>query len=254
MSSRDSLTQTGRMETTTTTGDHERTLEKDENVALALAHSTTLAGKGDQTEDEREAKVDAVICPIARNASLMKELDVAEGNVADLLEVAAGALEDLAGIDSLDVSKVEDSTKEFLGLVSAVHECLSSKANLIRDYTPYPRSIYGPRKELELLHEKARFLRSTLASMSRDQLINETPPDTTRDARSSPAGIATATTFNAVGGDASVAEGLAPTVGSPKDMAPTAGSPKDMDVVFDLPVEGNPVDAAEVGAGGQTAP
>lgn len=105
-------------------------------------------------------------CPIAKNAALLEELDVAEGKVAELLEVAAGALDELAGVESLDNAKVEASTKHFLGLVSTVHGCLASKASLIRDYTPYPRSIYGPRKELELLQEKARFLRSELASMA----------------------------------------------------------------------------------------
>lgn len=108
------------------------------------------------------------MCPIARNGALLDELDIAEGKVAELLEVAAGALDELAGVESLDNAKVEESTKHFLALVSSVHESLLSKASLIRDYTPYPRSIYGPRRELELLHEKARFLRSELASMSRD--------------------------------------------------------------------------------------
>lgn len=107
-------------------------------------------------------------CPIAKNAALLKELDVAEGKVAELLEVAARALDELAGVESLNSAKVEASTKEFLGLVSSVHDTLSSKSSLVRDYTPYPRSIYGPRKELELLHEKARFLRATLASVSRE--------------------------------------------------------------------------------------
>ena len=105
-------------------------------------------------------------CPISRNASLLQELDVAEEKVAELLEVAAGTLDELAAIESIDDAKVELLTKRFLELVSSVHGCLSSKANLVRDYTPYPRSIYGPRKELELLHEKADFLRSELACMA----------------------------------------------------------------------------------------
>eukprot|EP00903_Cladosiphon_okamuranus_P013338 g12431.t1 len=105
-------------------------------------------------------------CPIAKNAALLEELDGAEGKVAELLEVAAEALDELAGVESLDSAKVEASTKQFLGLVSSVHDTLSSNAALIRDYTPYPRSIYGPRKELELLHEKARFLRATLANLA----------------------------------------------------------------------------------------
>lgn len=105
-------------------------------------------------------------CPIAKNAALLEELDVAEGKVAELLEVAAEALDELARVESLDTAKVEASTKRFLGLVSSVHGTLSSNASLIRDYTPYPRSIYGPRKELEILHEKARFLRETLANLS----------------------------------------------------------------------------------------
>lgn len=129
----------------------------------AAARKKDAGSKGGEKADE---EVDDSTCPIAKNAALLKELDVAEGKVADLLEVAAGALDELAGVESLDHAKVEASTKQFLGLVSEVHGCLSSKASLIRDYTPYPRSIYGPRKELELLHEKARFLRSTLASMS----------------------------------------------------------------------------------------
>ncbi|CAM9730401.1 unnamed protein product [Ectocarpus fasciculatus] len=108
-------------------------------------------------------------CPIAQNAALLEELDAAEGKVAELLEVAADALDELAGVESLDSTKVEASTKKFLELVSSVHGTLSSKAELIRDYTPYPRSIYGPRKELELLHEKARFLRTTLAELSKEQ-------------------------------------------------------------------------------------
>lgn len=107
-------------------------------------------------------------CPIAKNAALLEELDVAEGKVAEMLEVAARALDELAGVELLNSAKVEASTKEFLGLVSSVHDILSSKSSLVRDYTPYPRSIYGPRKELELLHEKARFLRATLASVSRE--------------------------------------------------------------------------------------
>lgn len=110
---------------------------------------------------------DEVSCPIEKNAALLKELDLAEGKVAQLLDVAAEALDELAGVESLNSAKVEASTKTFLGLVSSVHGTLSSKASLIRDYTPYPRSIYGPRKELELLHEKARFLRGTLADLSR---------------------------------------------------------------------------------------
>eukprot|EP00752_Nemacystus_decipiens_P012234 g10843.t1 len=105
-------------------------------------------------------------CPIAKNAALLKELDGAEGKVAELLEVAAEALDELAGVESMDSAKVEASTKQFLSLVSSVHGTLSSNAGLIRDYTPYPRSIYGPRKELELLHEKARFLRATLADLA----------------------------------------------------------------------------------------
>lgn len=117
---------------------------------------------------EIDQKLHPASCPITKNAALMEELDVAEGKVAEILEVAAGAIDELAGLESLDNAKVEASTKQFLGLVSAVHGCLSSKATLIRDYTPYSRSIYGPRKELELLLEKARFLRSTLASMSRE--------------------------------------------------------------------------------------
>lgn len=131
------------------------------------------AGKSDEGEAKRdgvvvktEAKLDDEPCPIEKNAALLEELDVAEGKVAELLEVAAEALDELAGVESLDSAKVEASTKRFLGLVSSVHGTLSSNAPLIRDYTPYPRSIYGPRKELELLHEKARFLRQTLANLS----------------------------------------------------------------------------------------
>lgn len=113
-----------------------------------------------------EGNNDEGACPITKNAALLEELDVAEGKVAELLEVAAEALDELARVESLDSAKVEASTKRFLGLVSSVHGTLSSNAPLIRDYTPYPRSIYGPRKELEILHEKARFLRETLANLS----------------------------------------------------------------------------------------
>lgn len=112
-------------------------------------------------------------CPIAKNAALLIELDTAEGKVAELLEVAAEALDELAsscgvGKESLDTGKVDAANKKFLALVSEVHGCLAPKASLIRNYKPYPRSVYGPRKELELLHEKASFLRSELESMRRD--------------------------------------------------------------------------------------
>lgn len=141
-------------------------------------------------------------CPIAKNAALLEELDVAEGKVAELLEVAAKALDELAGVESLNSAKVEASTKEFLGLVSSVHDILSSKSSLVRDYTPYPRSIYGPRKELELLHEKARFLRATLASVSREQ----TPGVAVAAAASPPSG-----------------EVVAPAADSPKRVEATPG-------------------------------
>lgn len=126
---------------------------------------------GPASNREKSVKQEVVdeACPIARNASLLEELDVAEEKVAGLLEVAAGALDELATVESADNTKVEMSTKRFLDLVSSVHSCLSSKANLVRDYTPYPRSIYGPRKELELLHEKASFLRSELARLASEE-------------------------------------------------------------------------------------
>lgn len=139
-------------------------------------------------------------CPIAKNAALLEELDVAEGKVAELLEVAARALDELAGVELLNSAKVEASTKEFLGLVSSVHDILSSKSSLVRDYTPYPRSIYGPRKELELLHEKARFLRATLASVS-----GEPPVVAVAAAASPPAGA------------------VKPAAGSPKKVEVTPG-------------------------------
>lgn len=122
-------------------------------------------------EEEKAPALGVETCPISKNAALLEELDVAEGKVAELLEVAARALDELAGVELLNSAKVEASTKEFLGLVSSVHDILSSKSSLVRDYSPYPRSIYGPRKELELLHEKARFLRATLASVSREQPV-----------------------------------------------------------------------------------
>ncbi|CAN0137135.1 unnamed protein product [Ectocarpus sp. 13 AM-2016] len=131
------------------------------------ASSIEDAGVAVKIEEKVGGEEDS--CPIAKNAALLEELDAAEGMVAELLEVAADALDELAGVESLDSSKVEASTKKFLDLVSSVHGTLSSKAELIRDYTPYPRSIYGPRKELELLHEKARFLRTTLADLSKEQ-------------------------------------------------------------------------------------
>lgn len=148
-------------------------------------------------------------CPIAKNAALLEELDVAEGKVAELLEVAAKALDELAGVESLNSAKVEASTKEFLGLVSSVHGILSSKSSLVRDYTPYPRSIYGPRKELELLHEKARFLRATLANVSREQ-----PPGAAVAAAGSPP----------------AGEGIAPAAGSPKKVEATPGLKEEVGV------------------------
>lgn len=110
-------------------------------------------------------------CPISRNAALLEELDEAEGKVSELLEVAAEVLEELAKVGNLDRGKVDDASKKFLGLASEVHGCLAPKATLIRDYKPYPRSVYGPRKELELLHEKARFLRAELANMEKGQYL-----------------------------------------------------------------------------------
>lgn len=124
------------------------------------------SGPASNSEKGVKQEVRDEACPIARNASLLEELDVAEEKVAELLEVAAGTLDELSAVESADNTKVEMSTKRFLDLVSSVHRCLSSKANLVRDYTPYPRSIYGPRKELELLHEKANFLRSELARLA----------------------------------------------------------------------------------------
>lgn len=110
-------------------------------------------------------------CPIARNAALLRELDIAETKVAELLDVAVGALDELsAGVGSLDRTKVDEANKNFLRLVSEVHGCLAPKAEWIRDYMPYPRSIYGPRKELELLHEKADFLRFELVDMARAEV------------------------------------------------------------------------------------
>lgn len=109
-------------------------------------------------------------CPIARNAALLEELDNAETKVAEILEVAAATLDELAkgavASSALDREKVDASNKSFLKLVSEVHGCLAPKAEWIRDYKPYPRSTYGERKELELLHEKAEFLRFELASMA----------------------------------------------------------------------------------------
>ena len=138
-------------------------------------------------------------CPIAKNAALLEELDGAEGKVAELLEVAAEALDELAGVESMDSAKVEASTKQFLGLVSSVHGTLSSNAGLIRDYTPYPRSIYGPRKELELLHEKARFLRATLANLAREEAAAASSSSAASDCPPlEVAGAATATTAPAV--------------------------------------------------------
>lgn len=108
-------------------------------------------------------------CPIARNAALLEELDNAETKVAEILEVAAETLDELAkgavASSALNREKVDASNKNFLKLVSEVHGCLAPKAEWIRDYKPYPRSTYGERKELELLHEKANFLRFELASM-----------------------------------------------------------------------------------------
>ncbi|CAM9376863.1 unnamed protein product [Pylaiella littoralis] len=135
--------------------------ESDHAVAVENRNGVVVKTEGKFADDK--------VCPIARNAALLEELDVAEGKVAELLEVAAEALDEIAGVESLDSSKVETHTKRFLGLVSSVHGTLSSKAALIRDYTPYPRSIYGPRKELEILHEKASFLRATLADLSTAQ-------------------------------------------------------------------------------------
>ncbi|CAM9989591.1 unnamed protein product [Ectocarpus sp. 4 AP-2014] len=131
--------------------------------------ASSIEDDGVAVKMEGQVGGDEDSCPIAKNAALLVELDAAEGKVAELLEVAADALDELAGVESLDSSKVEATTKKFLKLVSSVHGTLSSKAELIRDYTPYPRSIYGPRKELELLHEKARFLRTTLAELSKEQ-------------------------------------------------------------------------------------
>ncbi|CAM9158916.1 unnamed protein product [Sphacelaria rigidula] len=115
-------------------------------------------------------------CPIARNAALLEELDSAESKVAELLEVAAETLDELArGVvassptASFERDKVEESNKRFLRLVSEVHRCLAPKAEWIRDYKEYPRSSYGERKELELLHEKAAFLRSELANMAAEE-------------------------------------------------------------------------------------
>lgn len=138
-------------------------------------------------------------CPIAKNAALLEELDGAEDEVAELLEVAAEALDELAGVESLDSAKVEASTKQFLGLVSSVHGTLSSNAALIRDYTPYPRSIYGPRKELELLHEKARFLQATLANLACEEAATAAAAataavDTSAAEGSSPSGVVGAIT------------------------------------------------------------
>lgn len=148
--------------------------------------------KGIPSEDGVAEKLVGDNCPIAKNAAALEELDAAEGRVAELLEVAAEALEELAGVESLDSSKVEASTKQFLRLVSSVHGTLSSNAALIRDYTPYPRSIYGPRKELELLHEKARFLRATLANLACEETAADSPPAS---------GIEGATTAIAVAAD-----------------------------------------------------
>lgn len=134
-----------------------------------------------KTEGEMEQEKSSLVCPIAKNAALLEELDVAEEKVAELLEVAAGAVDELAGVESLDNAKVEASTKQFLGLVATVHGCLASKASLIRDYTPYPRSIYGPRKELELLQEKARFLRSELDSMASEAPTATSPAPAAAD-------------------------------------------------------------------------
>lgn len=116
------------------------------------------------------------VCPIARNSSLLRELDEAESKVAELLEIAAEALDDLADVGSLNRENVDTASQRFLGLVSEVHGCLAPKAGLIRDYKPYPRSTYGPRKELELLHAKARFLRGELAS-----IMGEWAPGSSQD-------------------------------------------------------------------------
>lgn len=120
----------------------------------------------DTVAKEKESQNCELRCPIARNAAMLEELDEAEGKVAELLEVAAGALDELADIRSLDNKKVDEASKRFLDLVKDIHNCLVSKAKFIRNYRPYPRSVYGPRKELELLHEKAHFLRLELAHMA----------------------------------------------------------------------------------------
>ncbi|CAN0104113.1 unnamed protein product [Discosporangium mesarthrocarpum] len=79
----------------------------------------------------------------ARNAEVLAELDAAELKVAEMLEVAAETLENLAEVDSVDQDRVEACGRRFLGLVGEVHHTLSSHSCFIQDYTPHKSSRSG---------------------------------------------------------------------------------------------------------------
>mmetsp|Transcript_4776 Transcript_4776/g.7227 ORF Transcript_4776/g.7227 Transcript_4776/m.7227 type:complete len:116 (+) Transcript_4776:52-399(+) len=97
---------------------------------------------------------------------LLRELDDAEGDIAEMLDLAGNLAENLSNVEGMDSSSTNDICLKYLSLIEKVHACLTSKAHLMKNYAPFEKTNYKSKWEVEILEMKREMLEKDLKDVA----------------------------------------------------------------------------------------
>jgi len=85
---------------------------------------------------------------------VIPSLQAVEEKLVKLLEIASKTCQELANTEQVDSRVISSLSIEYLNLIKEIKEALTTQISRVNDELPYQKSIYGERKDLEILNMK----------------------------------------------------------------------------------------------------